>query len=414
MLNIQLVILGDNMLKDSEIKVVKNDTQYRKYLEVIERLVIGDPHSETPEGARLELLAKLVSDYEKARYVFQVPDPIDVIQFKMEERGLKQKDLAELLGGKNRVSEVLSRKRSLTLSMIRSLNRYLDIPVELLIREPEPEQISNFEISKDDLPYETMVSRGWIEDSVSPSEVIKRYFYSSIGSPVFLRNTLTFGVSPKTNFTRIWLWLSRVKELARASIPKIGKFSHGSLDMDFLKYVARLSWMDNGPRNAIDFLSERGIVVIIEPKLPGTRVDGAALIGSNGAPVIALTLQHDRIDNFWFTLMHELVHAWKHLDPHSFDTIVDEEVEKAKDTEAKEAEANEIANEALFSRAVWRRSDAFRNPNVKNIKALAAEQQIHPAIIAGRVRYERNNYKLFSSLVGYRQVRQLFPEIDWI
>ena len=244
------------MLKDSEIKVVKNDTQYRKYLEVIERLVIGDPHSETPEGARLELLAKLVSDYEKARYVFQVPDPIDVIQFKMEERGLKQKDLAELLGGKNRVSEVLSRKRSLTLSMIRSLNRYLDIPVELLIREPEPEQISNFEISKDDLPYETMVSRGWIEDSVSPSEVIKRYFYSSIGSPVFLRNTLTFGVSPKTNFTRIWLWLSRVKELARASIPKIGKFSHGSLDMDFLKYVARLSWMDNGPRNAIDFLSE--------------------------------------------------------------------------------------------------------------------------------------------------------------
>jgi HTH-type transcriptional regulator/antitoxin HigA len=204
-----------------------------------------------------------------------------------------------------------------------------------------------------------------------------------------------------------------VRELAQAGASKIGKFSRDTLDSDLLKYVARLSWMERGPRHAVDFLAERGIMLIIEPQLPGTRVDGAALYGPNGIPVVALTVRHDRLDNFWFTLLHELAHVWKHLDARGHRAIIDEEVEQAKDSEAAEREANDLANEALLPRAAWRRSEAYRNPTTANIKTLSEEQQVHPAIVAGRVRFERRNYSLLAGLVGYRQVRQLFPEIRW-
>jgi len=119
-----------------DIRIIKTDEQYRKALVEVGRLAEKDPVLESPEGARLELLAKLVDDYERDRFVFNKPDPIDAIVFRMEEKGLRQKDIAELLGGRNRASEVLSRKRPLTLSMIRALHEKLDIPPALLVREP--------------------------------------------------------------------------------------------------------------------------------------------------------------------------------------------------------------------------------------------------------------------------------------
>ena len=85
-------------------------------------------------GARLELLAKLVEDYETLRFPIERPDAVHAIQFRMQQQGLKQKDLAELLGGKSRASEILSRKRRLTVPMIRTLSRRLHIPVDLLVR----------------------------------------------------------------------------------------------------------------------------------------------------------------------------------------------------------------------------------------------------------------------------------------
>ena len=121
-----------------EPKIIKTEKQYRTYLAEVDRLAADDPVSGTPAGDRLELLAKLVEDYEKERYKFKRPDPIAAIRFRMEEQGLRQKDLAPILGGKNRVSEVLARKRPLTLSMVRALYDSLRIPAELLIREPGP------------------------------------------------------------------------------------------------------------------------------------------------------------------------------------------------------------------------------------------------------------------------------------
>ena len=116
-------------------KIIKTDKQYRSYRTEVERLVATDPAPGTRDGDALELLAKLVEDYEKQRFVFERPDPVDAILFRMEEQGLQQKDLAPVLGGKNRVSEILSRKRPLTLAMVRALTEALSIPAELLIQE---------------------------------------------------------------------------------------------------------------------------------------------------------------------------------------------------------------------------------------------------------------------------------------
>ena len=118
-----------------EPRIIKTDDQYRQYLQVVEDLAANDPPLDSPDGARLELIAKLVEDYERTRYPFARPDPVDAIIFRMEQQGLRQKDIAEMLGGKNRASEVLARKRPLTLSMIRALHENLQIPSALLIRE---------------------------------------------------------------------------------------------------------------------------------------------------------------------------------------------------------------------------------------------------------------------------------------
>ncbi|HNR21948.1 MAG TPA: transcriptional regulator [Steroidobacteraceae bacterium] len=121
-----------------EPRIIKTDKQYRRFLSEVEALAAGDPDPESKKGIRLELLAKLVEDYEKTRFPFEKPDPVDAILFRMEQQGLRQKDLAVILGGKNRASEVLARKRPLTLPMIRSLYERLEVPAGLLIKEPAP------------------------------------------------------------------------------------------------------------------------------------------------------------------------------------------------------------------------------------------------------------------------------------
>lgn len=157
-------ILGTALLRSSltkqeailEPRIIKTDEQYRYFLKEVEALRAEnlDPDPDTAAGARLELLLKLIEDYEKVHFPLETPDPIEAILLRMGQRGLRQKDIADLLGGKNRASEVLARKRPLTLPMIRSLNQRLDIPAGLLIREvPATYAVSEANrIPRSDLP----------------------------------------------------------------------------------------------------------------------------------------------------------------------------------------------------------------------------------------------------------------------
>jgi HTH-type transcriptional regulator/antitoxin HigA len=115
-----------------DIKPIRTEADYEAALEEVERLWGAEPG--TPEGDRFEVLFTLVEAYEDRRYPILPPDPIEAIKYYMDSRGLDQRDLESFIGLSGRVSEVLSRKRPLTLAMIRKLNPGLGIPAEVLIQ----------------------------------------------------------------------------------------------------------------------------------------------------------------------------------------------------------------------------------------------------------------------------------------
>jgi HTH-type transcriptional regulator/antitoxin HigA len=113
------------------IKPIKTERDYQKALKDIDKL--WNARSNTPAGDRLDVLTTLVEAYEQKHYEIAPPDPIDAIKFRMEQLDLKPADLAKILGGRSRVSEVLSKKRKLTVEMMRSLRKHLAIPADSLL-----------------------------------------------------------------------------------------------------------------------------------------------------------------------------------------------------------------------------------------------------------------------------------------
>jgi HTH-type transcriptional regulator/antitoxin HigA len=118
---------------ESTIRPIHNESEYDAALAEAARLVEAAPGS--AEGDRLDVLATLIEAYEARHWAIGAPDPIDAIRIRMEEKGLKARDLEPMIGSRGRVSEVLSRKRALTLPMIRRLSRGLDLPADVLIQE---------------------------------------------------------------------------------------------------------------------------------------------------------------------------------------------------------------------------------------------------------------------------------------
>lgn len=117
------------------IKVIKNEKEYQSTLNRIDQLIDSNPG--TREYDELEVLGILVEQYEKEHYHIDPPNPIDAIKFRMEQLNLKQTDLADCMGGDNRVSEVLNKKRPLTTKMIINLHKKYNIPFESLLQESE-------------------------------------------------------------------------------------------------------------------------------------------------------------------------------------------------------------------------------------------------------------------------------------
>lgn len=113
------------------IKPIKSKKNYEDTLKRIDDL--WSAKKNTPEGDELDVLTTLVEAYEENNYKIVPPDPVEAIKFRMEQMGLNNSDLIPILGGRNRVSEILNRKRKLTVKMIKSLNQELNIPAESLI-----------------------------------------------------------------------------------------------------------------------------------------------------------------------------------------------------------------------------------------------------------------------------------------
>lgn len=118
-----------------DIRPIHTKVDYKAALKMVSALVDADPKRGTPDGDRLEVLGALLVAYEAKHYPIELPDPIEAIKFRMEQQGLSAKDLQPMIGGLNRVYEVLNRKRPLSLAMVRRLHSGLGISAECLIRE---------------------------------------------------------------------------------------------------------------------------------------------------------------------------------------------------------------------------------------------------------------------------------------
>jgi len=138
-------------------------------------------------------------------------------------------------------------------------------------------------------------------------------------------------------------------------------------------------------------------------------LDGAALRGvDGGAPVVALTLRYDRIDNFWFSLLHELAHIGLHFNGAAEAFVDDFSLREApsRHEDPRENEADALAEEALISRETWASAGLTARASYSGIIAFSQRIGVHPAIVAGRVRHQTRNFRAFAPLLGTGEVRK--------
>ena len=391
-------------------KLIKTEEDYKQALDRIHGLM--DAKAGTAEADELELIAKLVSDYEEEEFPIGLPDPIEAIKFRMEQAGLKQKDLVPYIGSRSKVSEVLRWKRPLSLTMMRSLHEGLGIPAEVLLQEEGvslPDEVPGLDWAK--FPLRDMLKLGWFPDfkgtparARDAAEKLMRPLLDHMVSQglqaILQRQSPRLG--PKCDPYALLAWRARVVYLASAQSP--AENVRRRVDRDFIRRLVALSPSPDGPRWAKEYLSDYGIHLVVVQHLPRTYLDGAATVLASGNPLVALTLRHDRLDNFWFSLCHELAHVALHLD-RSGDFFLDDLEQKG---DAVEDEADKFAAEALIPLGVWRKAPARSTADPKDVRRLANRLGVHPAIVAGRIRWERNDYTLLRPLVGSRQVRKHF------
>jgi HTH-type transcriptional regulator/antitoxin HigA len=191
----------------------------------------------------------------------------------------------------------------------------------------------------------------------------------------------------------------RICALKKArSLKLVGQYREGVITGEWLRDLAKLSRFETGPRLAREYLADHGITLVIEPHFRKTYLDGAAML-DEGRPIVALTLRHDRPDNFWFALLHELVHVQKHLKPSNL-FIADNLDDKTARSTKEEQEADQGARDALIPLVEWNKSAVKTSHSLEDAMALADKLRIHPAIVAGRVRYETGNWRALASLLG--------------
>jgi HTH-type transcriptional regulator / antitoxin HigA len=398
------------------ITAINSEVDYKAALAEIEQLIDRSAHAGTPAGDRLNLLTLLVQDYEQKRVEIEAPDPIEAIKFRMEQMNLMPRDLVPLIGSRSKVSEILSRKRPLTLSMARALHKGLRIPAKALLQEQFLFNLGEEGVEWERFPIREMVARGWIKQKVTDvrrqAKDVMHRFFAPLGedwAPVALYKQSHYYLrsARQMDFYALAAWNARVCMRALQT-PTAVKFEPAALTLEFMHELAHLSTLSDGPRHAIEYLDKIGVSVVVEPQLPETYIDGAAILAGPNRPVVALTIRYDRIDNFWFVLMHELIHISRHLNPEL--TVFYDDLDVEDTSNFQEREADLLAGEALIPDAEWKKSPAssLRNPDA--VQHLASRLRIHPAIVAGRIRHQRKSYRVLNRLVGQGQVRKLFAE----
>lgn len=401
----------------NKIRPIRTEKDYESARVRIEELMEAVPGS--VEFDELDVLTDLVELYESKHDPMGYPSPVAAIEFRMEQGMLTPRDLIPFIGSRAKVSEVLSGRRSITMPMARALHEHLGIPAEVLLGECDVVHDDPLvDLDWDRFPLKTMVKNGWLRDAPdlldNAEKVIRALINRTGGEDVagavrYRKNDRARANAKMDSYAlRAWCW--HVLAQANENRPK-ANYLRGTVTLDFMQTVARLSGSETGPLQAQSFLADHGIALVIAKHLPKTFIDGAALRLGDGRPVIGLTLRDDRIDDFWFCLLHELAHVGCHLDTDCGTAFVDDMSLRrvgAEREDPREKEADEWAEKALIPPMVWDSSTVKDHPTALAVINLANELGIHPATVAGQVRYKRQNYRLLSQFVGTGEIRRLF------
>lgn len=392
-------------------KVIKSKTQYERTMARVDEIFDAKPG--TQEGDELELLLLLVEKYEEEHFPIGLPDPIAAIRFRMDQEKLKPKDLVPYIGSKSKVSEILNGQRELSLTMIRKLVNGLGIPAEVLLKEPNAELGSNdlVEIGKK-FPLAVMLKRGWfpgfigsLRDLKEQIEDVLQRFVEPVGKHSQFSSLSRQLIRNGATMDQAALVAWRIRVLSEAIREPLPAYRRGSVTPTMLAEVAKLSYFEDGPKLAKEYLNKNGVHLIVERHLPKTFLDGAAMRGQDDSRIVALTLRHDRLDNFWFTLLHELAHVALHLDSPDVDIIFDNLEQESH--ESREQEADAMARDALIPPKEWKMSGLERDHSEERVIRVAEKLKINPAIPAGRIRFEKKDYRLLNDLVGRGRVRPM-------
>ena len=411
----------------ARVRAIRSEEDYDAALaritELMDRLSVAEGQvddGDDPIRVELDVLADLVELYEDRHHPIGFPDPVSAIMFRMDQANLTPRDLVPFIGSRAKVSEVLAGKRPITMSIARALHQHLEIPADVLLQEPGaslPDTMPSFEYSR--FPLRAMAKAGWIphiQDLKDHAEELITELMERVGgrafaaAPLYRKND-SRRINAKTDdyALRAWCW----QVLAQARENQSGAdYQAGVVTPELLRQVARMSVLEDGPIKARDLLGQHGVEVEYVGHLPRTHLDGAALRLANGRPVIGLTLRYDRIDNFWFTVLHQLAHIGLHLGDCSEETgfIDDHSLRGVQSvgSDTTEQEADRLAQDALIPSEIWGEGEILAEPAPMAVLSMAWEAQVHPAIVAGRVRYETGNYRLLSQFVGTGSVRWQF------
>lgn len=327
-------------------------------------------------------------------------------------KGWKQKELARrLFLPEQQIQRYeAERYRSIALSGLLRVARTLGIRLTADIDQPLQEPwLPSYEMSSSELQKVLKHARenGWLdkadqsdENGISQLRRTVAEHVGEYGTPSLLRTGLNVH-----DLSQDWFLLAWKAQVTRSALRQIQrkKPKYRPLNMSWLSELVKLSAFDDGPLKAKEMLADQGILLVIEPQIAGMRVDGAAFL-IDEHPVIGLTLRLDTVDNFWFTLMHELGHVILHyrtgLASGFFDDFEHLEIDEM------EEEANRFAQNMLISDAVWSKSPARIAKTAEPVERLAKQLGIAPAIIFGRLRMERQNYKIFSDKIGRGRIRK--------
>lgn len=380
---------------------------------------------------QLKDLEAQIFDYEKlrsGRVKRLFPTSIlDIGQNLIEARiaqGLSQRALAERLDMKEQQIQRYEQERYLTANLTRVAEVAEALQLDLVaffesrdgttLNKIAPNLKGGFDASK--LPINEMKKRGWlslmklpeiITGPLSEMDLAAAFVSQAVGSHSMNRQNVRAGST--TDEYSLLAWKARILSKARLAEASGGLPSFAG--QKIVNELVGLSTRPSGPLDAINLLRDRGVILVIERHLPFTHLDGAAMLLNDEIPVIGLTLRHDRIDNFWFTLFHELGHIFRHRDRGLREGFFDEE--GATSLNDLESEADEFAESAFIPNEVWRKSFVRFTKSGEQVVKFAKERSIPSAIVAGRIRRERKDWSLFSDLVGQGSLRKLMSSAGY-